>query len=115
MDQDAVLIAVDETANPQPPPTGVNAAFVTLDPETEWSAEVIVSGEGDSITTEKIMGVHPVGSNEALFDFSSSSAVPTSPPSTAAAARFAGRQRVRNQRAGRRHCCTMRRAPCRWF
>jgi hypothetical protein len=79
MDQDAVLIAVDETANPQPPPTGVDAAFVTLDPETEWSAEVIASGEGDSITTEKITGVHTVDKSEALFDFSSGTGVPIYP------------------------------------
>jgi hypothetical protein len=76
MDQDAVLIAFDENANPQPPPTGVDAAFVTLDPETEWAAEVIASGQGDSITTEKIVGAHTVTSSEALFDFSSGSGVP---------------------------------------
>lgn len=75
-DQDGVLVAFDESANPQSRPTGVDAAFVTLDPETEWAAEVIASGEGDSITTEKIAGVHAVGQNEALFDFSSGSGVP---------------------------------------
>jgi hypothetical protein len=77
IDHDVVLIGADAATNPQPPqPTGVDAGFVTLDPEMQWSAEVIASGEGGSITTEQIAGAHPVGANEALFDMSSGSAVP---------------------------------------
>lgn len=77
IDHDVVLFGIDAATNPQPPqPTGVDAGFVTLDPEVQWSAEVIASGEGGSITTEQIAGAHPVGANEALFDMSSGSAVP---------------------------------------
>lgn len=58
-DQDVVLIG--GAAPPPPdPPTGVDAGFVTLAPETEWSAEVILSGAGGSITTEQIAGPHVV-------------------------------------------------------
>ena len=77
IDQDVVLFGIDAATHPQPPqPTGMDAGFVTLDPEVQWSAEVIASGEGDSITTEQIAGAHPVGTNEALFDMSSGTAVP---------------------------------------
>jgi len=68
-DQDVVLIGA---AAPEPPnpPTGVDAGFVTLASETEWSAEVILSGAGDSITKEQIAGPHMVDDSEALFDAS---------------------------------------------
>ncbi|MBZ5534023.1 MAG: hypothetical protein LAO20_21545 [Acidobacteriia bacterium] len=77
VDHDVQLTGVDEAANPPPPlPTGVDAGFVTLDPEVQWSAEVIASGVGDSITTEQIAGAHAVDGSEALFDFSSGTGVP---------------------------------------
>jgi hypothetical protein len=76
VDHDVQLTGVAPATNPQPPPVGVDAGFVTLDPEVEWSAEVIASGEGDSITTESIAGSHAVDGTEALFDFSSGSGVP---------------------------------------
>ena len=76
VDHDVVLTGFDATTNPQPAPTGVDAGFVTLDPGVEWAAEVITGGEGDAITTEKIAGWHAVDGTEALFDFTSGSAVP---------------------------------------
>lgn len=76
VDHDVVLTGFDPATNPQPQPTGVDAGFVTLDAETQWSAEVIASGEGDSITKEQIAGPHVVDGTEALFDFSSGSGVP---------------------------------------
>src|SRR6266849_3979262 len=76
IDHDVQLTGFDPSTNPQPPPTGIDAGFVTLDPGVQWSAEVIASGEGDSITTEGVAGPHPVGGTEALFHLSSGSAVP---------------------------------------
>jgi hypothetical protein len=76
VDHDVQLTGYDPTTNPQPPPTGIDAGFVTLDPEVQWSAEVIISGEGGSIVTEKIVGPHAVDGTEALFDFSSGTGVP---------------------------------------
>jgi hypothetical protein len=76
LDHDAVLTGFDPTSNPASPPNGVDAAFITLDPDVQWSAEVIASGEGGSITKEQIAGAHIVDGTEALFDFSSGSGVP---------------------------------------
>jgi hypothetical protein len=76
VDHDVQFTGLDPTTNPQPPPIGVDAGFVTLDPEVQWSAEVITSGEGDSITTEQVAGPHPVDKNEPLFAFSGNTSVP---------------------------------------
>ena len=76
LDRDAQFTGFDPKTNPKPPPTGIDAAFVTLDPGVQWAAEVIATGEGGSITTEQVAGSHPVDPKEALFDFPNGSAVP---------------------------------------
>ncbi|HMH16005.1 MAG TPA: hypothetical protein VK578_23100 [Edaphobacter sp.] len=70
VDHDALFTGFEPSTNPQPPPTGIDAGFITLDPGVQWSAEVIASGKGGSITTEQIAGPHVVDDTEALFDTS---------------------------------------------
>jgi hypothetical protein len=79
VDHDGVYNGYDSTTSPPSPPNGVDAAFATLDPGVQWSAAVIASGEGGSITTEPIAGPHPVGASEALWDTSKTPSIPIYP------------------------------------
>ncbi len=68
IDRDAVISGSPPNA-PLLAQAGVDGGIATLDPETGWVAEVISTGQGDNITTEKIMGVYPITDNDALFEF----------------------------------------------
>jgi hypothetical protein len=68
VDHDGVYNGYDASAPPASPPNGVDAAFVTLDPGVQWSAAVIASGEGGSITTEPVAGAYSVAATDALFN-----------------------------------------------
>ena len=73
------LTGYDAATNPPSPPIGIDAGFATLDPGVQWSAEVIATGEGGAITTEKIAGPHPVDGTEALFDMTTTPPKPIYP------------------------------------
>jgi hypothetical protein len=79
VDHDGVYNGYDSTTSPPSPPNGVDAAFATLDPGVKWSAAVITSGEGGSITTEPVAGAHPVGAAEALFNTTTTPPTPIYP------------------------------------
>jgi hypothetical protein len=76
VDHDVLVTGVDANSSPSSPPTGIDAGFVTLDPGVQWSAEIIATGQGDSITTEKVAGPHTVDETEALFEFSGDTSTP---------------------------------------
>jgi hypothetical protein len=76
VDHDVKLIGFAPGATIPPTAIGIDAGFVTLDPGVQWSTEVIVSGEGSSITTEQIAGFHAVDGTEALFDMTKTPPVP---------------------------------------
>jgi hypothetical protein len=70
IDHDAVFNGYDPTAPPPNPPPGVDAGFATLDHEVKWSAELISTGIGDNITTEKINGFHAIDpTKDVLYQF----------------------------------------------
>jgi hypothetical protein len=67
IDHDVQLIGSVPSTNP---PSGIDAGFATLDPGVQWSAAVIATGEGGTITTEPVAGPYLVKTTDALFDTS---------------------------------------------
>jgi hypothetical protein len=69
LDHDGVLSG-SKLTDPLTAAPGVDAAVATLDADTEWLPELIMGGEGGSITTVPIAGTHPLTDADALFDMS---------------------------------------------